>query len=218
VSADLERDLGAWARGELARNRLLAVHGESAAGTVALHERLALAAASVPLGDVEAGWASLLVKLDAPAPVVPLRRHARGSRTTVWLVAATLVLAGAAFAAIWRSDHRAAPASPSVSTTSVDVGNGSEVGGPNDRSLVPPPHRSGSVRQRPGGSAPGSGSPTGSGTNDVGTGGGPSSSPATDDPHDRDHGTGNDGSHDDKGSGNDGSSGSLPKESQGKSH
>ena len=56
MSADLERDLGAWTRGELARDRLLATYGAEAAGSVALHDRLT---------EMAAGW-------NVPAVTVPL--------------------------------------------------------------------------------------------------------------------------------------------------
>jgi hypothetical protein len=67
VSADLERDLGAWSRGELTRERLLDAHGAPAAGTVALHERLAGVVASTRIPDAEAGWAALLHNIEAAA-------------------------------------------------------------------------------------------------------------------------------------------------------
>jgi hypothetical protein len=212
VSVDLERDLGAWARGELARERLLATYGTEAAGSVALHDRLTEMAAGFAIPPVEAGWAALSVKLDAPAPVVPLRRHHRRRRTVSILVAAALVVAGSAFAAIVSSWHHEAPAPRTSATVTASVPGVGLVGGPNDRRLVPPPSSSGAGSQ-PDGTGPSSGG--GSGTTDNGSTGGADGSASTDDPRDRDHGTGNDGSHDDRGSGNNGPSGTLPHGSRG---
>jgi hypothetical protein len=217
VSTDLERDLGAWTAGELTRERLLATHGAAAAGTVALHDRLTEAARSTTVPNAEAGWAALLVAMDAPAPVVPLRRHVPRRRTVALLAAATLVLAGTAFAAKLSLGHRVAPI-PATGTSMVGPAGGSASSvGTNDRRLVPPP--AGSAPSAP---HPHDGSPSASanetGTGDrtsSGDGGAPTS---TDDPHDRDRGTGNDGSHDDQGGGNDGSSGSLPGGSNGHGH
>ena len=48
MSADLDRDLGAWERQELSREHLLAAHGTAAATLVAVHERLTGVAAAVP--------------------------------------------------------------------------------------------------------------------------------------------------------------------------
>ena len=217
MSTDLERDLSAWARGELARERLLDAHAE-AAGTVSLHERLTAAAGVTPIPDVEAGWAALLARIDAPAPVVPMRRHHRGRRTVALLVAAALVVGGSALAAILGASHRGASertpsgANPGRSAVSVPVSFGG-----NDRGLVPPPAgRPAATRSS---DQRGSGSTTdGTGAGDAtGTPGGDAPA-ATDDPHDRDHGSGNDGSHDDRGSGNDGPTGSLPGGSNGHGH
>ena len=38
--SELDRDLGAWAREELSREQLLAVHGAAAAALIAVHDRL----------------------------------------------------------------------------------------------------------------------------------------------------------------------------------
>jgi hypothetical protein len=214
VSADLERDLGAWARGELARERLLDAHAE-AAGTVVLHERLSAAAAATRMPDAEAGWAALLARIDAPAPVVPLRRQVRRRRTLALLVAAALVVGGSAFAAILGTSHqRVSDPTPAGAGTGPVL---SPVGfGPNDRRLVPPP--AGRPGATPSSGTQGSGSRTGGSGNGDATGTGGDAPAATDDPHDRDHGTGNDGSHDDRGGGNDGPTGSLPRASNGHGH
>ena len=215
MSTDLERDLGAWTSGELSRDRLLATHGDAAAGLVALHERLAGVAASASGTDADAGWAALLVAMDAPAQVVPLRRHVRRRRTVAILVAAALVFAGTAFAATLGLGRRDAPPPPAGTTAVEPAAGGNSTVGTNDRRLVPPP----SVQPAgTGGSGQGPSSDGGTATGDgAGTQGG-STPTATDDPHDRDHGTGNDGSHDDKGGGNDGSTGTLPRGSSGHGH
>jgi hypothetical protein len=217
VSADLERDLGAWSRGELTRERLIAAHGPAATGTVALHERLVSAVAATAIPDAEAGWAALLTKIEAPAPVVPLRRHARRRRTISLLVAASIVVAGSAFAAIWTGNHRGVetPAPPTGALTSLPGGAVGAGSGSEDRRTVPPPSPI-APSAGPGGGGPSSAD--GSGSGEAGPGAGGDGSTSTDDPRDRDHGTGNDGSHDDRGSGNNGRSGSLPHGSNGKSH
>jgi len=214
VSARLERDLGAWTSGELERDRLLATHGAEAAGLVALHERLR-GAADTPVPDVGSGWTALQAKLDAPAPVVPLRRPTRRRRSVSLLVAAALVTAGVAFAAMRGSAHEPTPSATVVPTVTSPMG-GSDVHGPGDRSRVPPPSApaAGPHRREPGPTGGrGGGSTTPDGSADGGGG-----STSTDDPLDRDHGSGNDGSHDDNGSGNDGRSGTLPHGSHGHSH
>jgi hypothetical protein len=213
VTADLERDLGAWAAGALSRERLLATHGADAAGTVAVHERLAEVAAGMPVPDPDAGWAALVAMIEAPAPVVRLRRPARRRTVVSLLVAAAIVAAGSAFAAIRASSH-AHPPSGTASSVGVIPRSG-PVFGPGDRSLVPPPTTSETS------GPPRTHRPSHGGTSSGGDAGGSTGSdgiPATDDPHDRDHGTGNDGSHNDRGGGNDGSSGTLPHESHGGGH
>ena len=217
MSADLERDLGAWSRGELTRERLLDAHGAPAAGTVALHERLAGVAASTRIPDAEAGWAALLRTIEAPAPVVPLRRHVRRRRTLSLLVAAAVVVGGSAFAAWVAGDHRSVP-SPTAPVGSVGPAAGSLVPGSNDRRSVPAPSRS---TNGPAGKGSGGAGPSGrdaQGTRRPGGTSGGGGTPSADDPLDRDHGTGNDGSHDDHGSGNDGRSGTLPHGSHGGGH
>lgn len=218
MSADLERDLGAWSRGELTRERLLDAHGAPAAGTVALHERLAGVAATTRIPDAEAGWAALLPKIEAPTPVVPLRRHVGRRRTVSLLVAAAVVLGGSAFAAIWMgSDHGSVPSA--TATRGADgPAAGSPLSGSNDRRLVPPPSR---TTNEPAGKGPGGAGPSdggAKGTRPPGNTSGGGGSSSTDDPRDRDHGTGNDGPHDDHGSGNDGRSGTLPHGSHGGGH
>ena len=198
MTADLERDLGAWAAGALSRERLLATHGADAAGTVAVHERLAELAAGMPVPDPEAGWAALVAMIEAPAAVVPLRRHGRRRRTVSLLAAAALVVGGSAFAAVrsW-TRHEPVPSRPSPVGTAVGT-----TFGPSDRGLVPPPavpaHDGHPSRRTHDGN---------DGSGGIGPSGGGGESPSTEDPNDRDHGTANDGSHDDQGGGNGGPSG-----------
>jgi hypothetical protein len=217
MSAELDRDLGAWAREELSREQLLAMHGAAAAGLVAVHDRLTGAAATVAVPAAEAGWAALLVRIDAPAPVIPLHRP-RGRRTTSIAVAAALALAGIAYAAASRGSHPGSPAvSPAPSAPTV-FGPSSTGTGSNDRRSVPAPaaRTAPSTGAQPSGA--GTSSPGGAGGTrgvDGGGSGGGSAKPG-DDPHDRDQGTGNDGSHNDHGSGNNGPEGSPPPNSHGR--
>ena len=210
MSAELERDLGAWASGALSRERLLAAHGAEAAGSIALHERMVELVAGTPIPDAEAGWAALLSKIGAPAPVVPLRRHDPRRRTVSLLVAAALVLAGSAYAAV-RTWTREQPAPRPAATRVAPVGT---TFGPSDRGLVPPPAPTAPARRAPGSPDPHRGGGPGVG-GEGSSGGGDGGSPSMDDPNDRDHGPGNDGSHDDQGGGNDGPSGSRPDGSGG---
>jgi hypothetical protein len=213
VSADLERDLGAWVAGALSRDGLVATHGAEVAGTIALHERMTAMAAGMPIPDADAGWAALVSKIEAPAQVVPLRRHGRRRRTVSLLVAATLVLAGTAFAVTRMRTRPVAPPSGPVSAPVVAPAAHTFFG-PSDRTVVPPPPGRAPAGGRNG--SPGSsGRDTGSGGHQAPTPRGDGGSSATDDPNDRDHGKGNDGSHDDHGGGNDGPSGSPPDPSHG---
>jgi hypothetical protein len=217
VSTELDRDLGAWARQELSRERLLAVHGSAAALILEVHDRLTGAAAAVAVPAAEPGWAALLVKIDAPAPVIPLRRP-RARRTLSIAIAAALALAGIAYAAASRGSHGGSPTvSPAVSGPI--LGSPSSVGaGSNDRRSVHAPNARAGSPSAGGPSGAGSSSPGGTGTTtrgvDGGSGGGGTTKPG-DDPHDRDQGTGNDGPHNDHGSGNNGPEGSPPPDSHG---
>ena len=195
MNTELDRDLGAWAREELSRERLLAVHGSAAASILEVHDRLTGAAAAVVVPAAESGWAALLAKIDVPAPVIPLRRP-RARRTLSIAVAAALAFAGIAYAVASRGSLGGSPTvSPALSAPI----------------LVPPPSAGGP-------SGAGSSSPGGPGTTtrgvDGGSGGGGTTKPG-DDPHDRDQGTGNDGPHNDNGSGNNGPEGSRPPNSHG---
>ncbi|HEX9257160.1 MAG TPA: hypothetical protein VF907_02815 [Actinomycetota bacterium] len=215
MSTELDRDLGAWAREELSRARLLAVHGSAAASILEVHDRLTGAAAALAVPTAEAGWAALLSKIDAPAPVIPLRRP-RARRTLSIAVAAALALAGIAYAAASRGSHGGSPTvSPAVSAPILVPPSSAGAGSSDRRSAHAPTGRTGSPSAG-GSSGAGSSSPGGSGTTTLGVDGG--SGGATkpgDDPHDRDQGTGNDGPHNDNGSGNNGPEGSRPPNSRG---
>jgi hypothetical protein len=211
--SELDRDLEAWAREELSREQLLAAHGAAAAALVAVHDRLTAAAAAVAVPSVEAGWAALLARIDAPAPVVPLRRP-RPRRTLSIAVAAALVLAGIAYAAS-RGSHDGSPGVSPATTAPAFAGpfSGSHGrrGAPGPTARTVPPTGS----DRPSGSGPSANGGAGATGGIHGGGGGGSTKPG-DDPHDRDQGTGNDGSHNDHGSGNNGPEGSPPPESHGR--
>jgi len=209
--SELDRDLGAWAREELSREQLLAAHGTAAATFVAVHDRLTRAAAAVAVPAVEAGWAALLARIDAPAPVVPLRRP-RPSRTLSIAVAAALALAGIAYAAS-RGSHDGSPAVSPATTAPAVAGVFSRWhgrGAPGPTATTAPPAGS----HRPSGSGPSAHAGGSTPAIDGGAGGG--SAKPVDDPRDRDQGTGNDGSHNDHGSGNNGPEGSPPPESHGR--
>jgi hypothetical protein len=180
----------------------------------AVHERLEHAVSSMPAFDVDAGWAALASQLDGPvAPVIPLRRrHPR--RVVTLAVAAAVLIGGSALAAIRHGGagstfspiatlpaagivsgphtHPAFSGAPPSPDSPADAGGQGPSGGSHS-SQAPPP-----VDQPTGG---GDGSSTGSSQ---------ASPTHVDSPDDTDHGTGNDGHHDDNGQGNDtgGSSGS----------
>jgi hypothetical protein len=180
-----------------------------------VHERLEGAVASMPAFDVEAGWSALVAQLEPPiAPVIRLRRR-RPRRAMVLGVAAALVVGGSALAAVRHMDP------PAVSVVPAMPGPGSGlVIGPRVHvafSGAPPNVESGGDghatagrpddRGRPhdgGGDALAGGSGRGStGSGDPGGSGSPGGTPNQDSPDDTDHGSGNDGQHDDNGGGND---------------
>jgi len=217
VSTELDRDLGAWAREELSRERLLAVHGSAAAAILEVHDRLTGAAAAVAVPAAESGWAALLARIDVPAPVIPLSRP-RARRTLSIAVAAALAFAGIAYAVASRGSHGGSPTvSPAVSAP-ILVPPPSAGAGSNDRRSAHAPNARAGSSSAGGPSGAGSSSPGGPGTTtrgvDGGSGGGGTTKPG-DDPHDRDQGTGNDGPHNDQGSGNNGPEGSRPPNSHG---
>jgi hypothetical protein len=177
------------------------------ASAQAVHERLEHLVSAMPEPDVEAGWAALVAQLEPPvAPVVPLRRRSRPWRGVVLGVAAATVIAGAAFAAVYHGGGDEGPATVGPSATTPG-----HLGGPHVHPALSGPapgeHATPSVSggghpdstSHQGGSAPSGSRP----------GGTPSASTHRetqpshhDSPDDTDHGTGNDGTHDDNGLGN----------------
>jgi hypothetical protein len=201
VNGQLLADLAALERAELSREEVLSRHGDAAADVVALHDRLR-AFDDAPPFDVDAGWALVAAKIAPPAIVVPLRPGRPRRRLVALAVAAALMLGGSALALVLARHDAPRPAvsssqNPPAATLDYVLVRPHGVhpfGGPDAAT----PHR---------GESDGTGGSTG---------GSSSEGPNQDDPNDRDHGTGNDGSHDDQGKGNDGPSGS-PHEHQGTS-
>ena len=145
--------------------------------------------------------------------MVPLRRP-RPRRTLSIAVAAALALAGIAYAGS-RGLHDGSPGVSPVTTAPALAGpsfgshGGRSAPGPT-AGTVPP-----TASHRPWGSGASAHGGAGGSSGIRGGGGGGSAKPA-DDPHDRDQGTGDDGSHNDHGSGNNGPEGSPPPESHGR--
>jgi hypothetical protein len=180
----------------------------------AVHERLEHAVSSMPAFDVDAGWAALAAQLEPPvAPVIPLRRH-RPRRVLALAVAAAVFVGGSALAMV---RHGGVP-SISIAPVATLPGSGLVVG-PHVHGAfsgappAPPGHVEGNGGGGGGGGGQepsGTGSPGGDsggstpsgGSGDQGGSGG-SGAPNQDSPDDTDHGSGNDGQHDDNGQGND---------------
>src|SRR6185369_14848626 len=178
------------------------------------------AVSSMPAFDVDAGWAELAAQLEGPiAPVIPLRRY-RSRRMTALAVAAAVFIGGSALAMV---RHGSSPRQAIASVVTLQ-GSG----------LVTGPHvhvafsGASPVEQasRPGGHGVGGGSnPTapssggggsaGGGSSNAGSGG--SGTPNQDAPDDIDHGSGNDGQHDDNGHGNNAQWHDRPSGGQGSS-
>jgi hypothetical protein len=179
------------------------------AAAQAVHERLEHLVTTMPEPDLEAGWAALVAQLEPPvAPVVPLRRRPKARRAIVLGVAAAVLVAGAAFAAVRHGGTESRPATVAPRTPPP----GRAVWGPHIHLPLFGPH----VGNQPASAR------SGGGNHDVtGPSGGPTSSgdrsgsaPSGSDRHgkthvfhhdapdDTDHGTGNDGTHDDNGNGN----------------
>jgi translation initiation factor IF-2 len=214
MSAELDRDLGAWARDELSRERLLAAHGTAAAAIVGVHDRLTTAAAALSVPAAEPGWAALLAQIDAPAPVIPLHPP-RVRRIVSIAVAAAIAFAGIAYAASSRGSNDGAPTVSPAPSAPAALGPTTPGAGSNDRrSVHAPAPRAGSPSVG-GPSGADSPSPHERGTSTRGVDGGGGGVKPGDDPHDRDQGTGNDGPHNDHGSGNNGPEGSRPPNSHG---
>jgi hypothetical protein len=184
----------------------------------AVHERLEGAVASMPTFDVEAGWASLAAKLEPPiAPVIPLHRK-RPHRAVVLGIAAAVVIGGSALAAVRHGDAAGLSVLPRVTMPS-----GGLIGPHLHPAFSGEPATGEPATGEPGGSAPApggsggaqahhggggdtpasdpAGGPTGSG--EPGGSPSPGGGPNQDSPDDIDHGSGNDGEHDDNGGGND---------------
>jgi hypothetical protein len=179
------------------------------AAAQAVHERLEHAVSAMPAFDVEAGWTSLAAQLEGPvAPVIPLRPR-RPRRFLALAVAAAVFIGGSALAMVRHgtaSDVALGPAAaPGTAWSS------GPVTGPHTHpafSGAPPAlEPSAPTSHSHGGGTPQVPPPPpsspGGGTSDGGSGdhhGGPTH---VDAPDDTDHGTGNDGQHDDNGQGND---------------
>jgi hypothetical protein len=182
---------------------------------LAVEERLQRLASGMPTPDVDGGWAALAAQLEPPlAQVIPLRRKSF-IRPALMGVAAALLVAGSAFAAVTHGD-RSAHVAPVVSTPGVAFAGPRLHGafaGPLTTVTGPTKHT------HAGGDAGGSSAtgtaPSGGSTGSDGTGGGNDHTKPTDDPNDRDQGTGNDGQHNDHGGGNNGPEGSQPRMSNG---
>jgi hypothetical protein len=176
----------------------------------AVHERLEHAASAVSF-DVEAGWASLAAELDGPiAPVIPLRRR-RPRHVLTLGVAAAILIGGAALAMVRNPGAPELSLQPAIPI--VTLPSGGVVTGPHTHpafSGAPPApdqapsgtdQGTNSTNSTPGDPPSTSGS-GGDGSTSQGSGG--TSDPShVDSPDDIDHGTGNDGKHDDNGQGND---------------
>jgi hypothetical protein len=114
MSADLDRDLGAWEAGELDRDELTTCHGKAAGQTAAFHERVEHMVHTQ--FDHERLLGTVWSKVDDAVEPTILRR--RGRKTTVLALAATLLLGGSAFAAVgtglarWTRGIRDATPSP----------------------------------------------------------------------------------------------------------
>ena len=178
----------------------------------AVHERLEHAVSSMPAFDVDAGWAALASQLEpAVAPVIPLRRR-RPRRVLALAVAAAVFVGGSALAMVRHGGM------PSISIAPVTTVPGSGLVGPHIHGAFsgapPAPDRvggnggggGGGSSQEPSGTGSAGGGSGGSastgGSGDQGGSGG-SGGPNQDAPDDTDHGSGNDGQHDDNGQGND---------------
>jgi hypothetical protein len=173
----------------------------------AVHERLEHAASAVSF-DVEAGWGTLAAELDGPiAPVIQLRR--RRPRHVVALGVAAAILVGGAALAMVRNPGAPGlslqPVIPIVTLPSAGLVTGPHAH-PAFSGALPAPD------QAPSGTDDGSISTPSDPPSTSGTGGDGSTSGGStgtnepthvDSPDDIDHGTGNDGKHDDNGQGND---------------
>ena len=178
---------------------------------LAAEERLQRLASTMPVPDVESGWAALSALLEPPAAkVIPLRKKSSG-RPIALLAAAAILVAGGAFAAVHQ--HIQPHATPSPSTQ----GPTGAVAGPHMHAPFTGPPRVPSTTAGHGSVEPAGGHATGGSTTNhpaENTGSRPDRQGHTktrDDPNDLDQGPGNDGTHNDKGGGNDGTEGSQTR-------
>jgi len=172
---------------------------------LAMEERLQRLASAMPSPDVDAGWAALAAMLEPPvAPVIYVPRR-RSFGRLIMLVAAAILVAGAAFAAVRQRADTVEPASPAAGAHSVIVGphlHGAFTGPPAPASAT----GNGTARRGTGSAT----NPSDGGTTRTsgGQGGERDHTKTQDDPNDLDQGTGNDGQHNDHGGGNNGTEGS----------
>jgi hypothetical protein len=181
------------------------------AAAQAVHERLEHAVASMPTFDVEAGWAAFVTQLEPPiAPVIPIRRR-RPRRTVALAIAAAVLVGGSAFATT-----RQLGGDPVTTATASPLFASDRAVGPHLHPMfADAPGLAGgggaNTGAGPDRTNPGSGGPAGGGAHGS-EGPATSGEPNQDSPDDIDHGSGNDGQHDDNGGGNDagGSTTSTP--------
>jgi hypothetical protein len=98
VTRDMDRDLEAFARGEVSRHELVDAYGPEAGALADLHERVqATLAADF---DEDAGWRRVVEGMDTPATVTTIRRSRRPRSVVALAVAAALTIGGSALAAV----------------------------------------------------------------------------------------------------------------------
>jgi hypothetical protein len=98
VTREMDRDLEAFARGEVSRHELVAAHGPEAGALADLHERM-----HATLGtsfDEDAGWSRVVEGMDTAATVTTIRRSRRPRSVVALAVAAALTIGGSALAAV----------------------------------------------------------------------------------------------------------------------
>jgi hypothetical protein len=98
VTREMDRDLEAFARGEVSRQELMAAHGPEAVALADLHERM-----HATLGtsfDEDAGWSRVVEGMETAATVTTIRRSRRPRSVVALAVAAALTIGGSALAAV----------------------------------------------------------------------------------------------------------------------
>jgi hypothetical protein len=129
VTAEMDRDLQAFVRGDLTRDQLVLAHGAEAERLADLHERIELALET--RFDEDESWTRIVEQMDAGATVTTLRRSHRPRRALALAIAAALTIGGSAFAAVevHVRDHQGpeAPVSPT------------HIGAPVPTPVAPPP-------------------------------------------------------------------------------